>query len=107
MSLTDDQRSLRGRIAANERWSRPGAKVRRRGPLWKKFEQEAREADPGASDKEIAERVQSKYQAHMARMALASSKAAAERRQAREMTSCTVCGNECSACTCPEGCCPT
>lgn len=82
MPLSPEQRSLRAQIAANERWSRPGAREWRRGPLWTKFERDARAADPLASDQEIARRVQSKYKAHMARMALASSRAAADRREA-------------------------
>jgi hypothetical protein len=82
--LTPRERALRAQIAANERWSRPDAKDWRRGPLWTKFEKDARAADPDASDQVITERVQAMYKAHMARMALASSKVGAARRRARE-----------------------
>lgn len=77
---TDPVRSLIGQIAANERWSRPAAKEARRSPMRVKFERDARAEDPGASDDEIAWRVEHKMRAHMARMLLAARRAAAERR---------------------------
>jgi len=62
-------------IAALRRWSRedPRANAERgqRG-LVARFEREAREADPGASDAEIARRGQCAYREHMIRLAKAS-----------------------------------
>jgi hypothetical protein len=76
--LTKPQRILRAQIAANTRWSREDpAENAARGQvgLAAKFEREAREADPAASDAEIARRAQAAYRAHMQSLALASSKA--------------------------------
>jgi hypothetical protein len=84
-SLTKAQLSLRGVIAANARWSREdpaGNAARGQRGLAAKFEKEARAADPGASDAEIARRAESARKAHMARLAFASSKARAARKAA-------------------------
>ena len=78
MPLTKPQRTLRAQIAANTRWSRedPAENATRgQAGLAAKFEREAREADPTASDAEIARRAEVAYRAHMQRLALASSKA--------------------------------
>ncbi len=56
-ALTPEQRHLRAQIAANTRWSREdlAANVARgQAGLLARFEREAREADPGVSDAEIA-----------------------------------------------------
>jgi hypothetical protein len=81
--LTKSQRTLRAAIAANARWSRenPAANAARgQAGLLAKFDREAREAEPGLTDAEYARRAQSAYRAHMARLALASSKARAARK---------------------------
>jgi hypothetical protein len=80
--LTPEQRTLRGRVAANARWSRedPAANAARgQAGLMARFEREAREADPGASDAEVGRRAESARKAHMARLAFASSKARARK----------------------------
>jgi hypothetical protein len=62
-------------IAAYSRWSRedPALNARRgQAGLVARFEREAREADPGASDAEIARRGMAGYRAHMLRVANAS-----------------------------------
>jgi hypothetical protein len=77
-ALTPEQRTLVSRVAANVRWSRedPAANAARgQAGLRDRFAREARDADPDASDAEIARRAQCAYKAHMARLALASSKA--------------------------------
>jgi hypothetical protein len=83
IKLTPTQRRLRASRAALIRWSRenPAANAARgqRG-LLARFEKEAREADPGASDAEIARRAESARKAHMTGLAFASSKARAARK---------------------------
>ena len=85
-NLTPAQRSLKASIAANARWSREdpaGNAARGQAGLAAKFEREgreAREADPGASDAEIARRAECAHRAHMQRLAYASSKARAARK---------------------------
>jgi hypothetical protein len=83
-SLTPEQRRLRASIAINERWARASAAdrenagLRGQAGLRARFE---REVDPdGQLDPaERARRAGNKYAAHMARLALASSKARARR----------------------------
>jgi hypothetical protein len=82
-NLTKEQLTIRAKIAANSRWSRqnPAANAARgQAGLLARFEREARAADPGASDAEIARRAECARQAHMQRMALASSKARGARK---------------------------
>jgi hypothetical protein len=82
-TLTPQQRTLRARKAALDRWSRENpAEQAARGQagLPARFEREAREADPAASDAEIARRAESARRAHMAGLALASSKARGARK---------------------------
>ena len=75
--LTPEQRSIRGAIAANDRWSRedPAENAARgqRG-LIEKFR---REVDPDGTlpEAERERRTQCAYRAHFQRLALASSKA--------------------------------
>lgn len=81
-SLTPEQLSTRGRIGANVRWSRedPAENAARgQAGLVAKFEREAREYEPGLTDAEYARRAQCAYKAHMARLALASSRARGRR----------------------------
>jgi hypothetical protein len=83
MSLTPEQRSLRARIAANTRWSREDGKpnaVRAQRGLYAKFE---KQVDPDGTLRPIerAKRTEAAYRAHMARLALKSSKARASRKQ--------------------------
>jgi hypothetical protein len=76
--LTPAQRILRAQIAANVRWSRenPAANaVRGQAGLLARFEREAREADPHASDAEIGRRAEAARRVHMQRLALASFRA--------------------------------
>lgn len=77
-TLTPAQRSMRASIAANARWSKedPSANAARgQAGLLAKFEREAREAEPGLPDAEYARRAECARKAHMARLALASSRA--------------------------------
>lgn len=81
-SLTPEQRTLRARIAAHTRWSRedPASNAARgQAGLLARFGREVREAEPGLSEAEYERRAASAYQAHMAALALASSKARARR----------------------------
>jgi hypothetical protein len=76
--LTRQQRSIRASIAAHTRWSRedPAANAARgQAGLLARFDREVREADPGLSEAEYSRRAACAYRAHMARLALASSKA--------------------------------
>lgn len=83
-TLTPEQKSLRGRLAANSRWSRedPAANAARgQAGLIARFEREAREAEPGLTDAEYARRAECARRAHMQRLAFASSKARSRRAQ--------------------------
>jgi hypothetical protein len=83
LSLTAQQRRERASIAALTRWSRenPAANAARgQAGLLARFEREAREADPTASDAEIVRRAECARKAHMQRMAFASSKARGARK---------------------------
>lgn len=85
MALTPEQRRLRAQIAANSRWSRedPSANARRaQAGLRARFE---REVDPDGAlpEPERQRRAESAYRAHMQRLALASSKARAARKDVR------------------------
>ena len=80
--LTPSERTIRARIAANDRWSREDrteASERQRRVIAKRFEDLV---DPnGELDPvERAKRAENALQAHMARLALASAKARRERR---------------------------
>ena len=80
--LTPEQRTLRGAIAANVRWSREDPAVnaaRGQAGLIEKFR---REVDPGGTlpEAERERRAQSAYRAHFQRLALASSKARGARK---------------------------
>jgi hypothetical protein len=82
LSLTPEQRSLRARIAANTRWSRESGRpnaIRGQRGLYAKFE---KQVDPEGrlSPVERAKRTEAAYRAHMARLALKSSKARASRK---------------------------
>jgi hypothetical protein len=82
-ALTPEQRTLRAQIAANTRWSQenPTANAARgQAGLLARFGREARAADPTAPDAEITRRAECARQAHMQRMALASSRARAARK---------------------------
>jgi hypothetical protein len=82
LRLTPAQRSLRASIAAHTRWSKedPAANAARgQAGLLARFEREIRAADPTLPDAEVARRAESARQAHMARLALASSKARARK----------------------------
>jgi hypothetical protein len=85
-NLNPEQRAVRASIAGHTRWSKASDVDRRasaeRGQagLLAKFEREIREADPGASDAEVARRAESARKAHFARMAFNSSKARAARK---------------------------
>jgi hypothetical protein len=82
-NLTPAQLSLRGRGAAYTRWAKEdpaGNAARGQAGLLARFEREAREADPAASDAEITRRAESARRAHMAGLALTSSKARGARK---------------------------
>jgi hypothetical protein len=81
--LTPPQRTLRASKAAYTRWSRedPAENAARgQAGLLARFEREARDAEPGLSEAEYARRAESARKAHMAGLALASSKARAGRK---------------------------
>jgi hypothetical protein len=87
VALTPEQRGLRARIAANTRWAhssnaeaKANGKRAQRG-LLEKF---AREIDPDGllPEKERIKRAEQARQAHMQRLALASSKARAGKARA-------------------------
>jgi hypothetical protein len=79
-SLTPTQRRLRAQVAANTRWAmapegdRRATGRRGQAGLLSRF---AREIDPDGTlpPEELAKRVENARQAHMARLALASSRA--------------------------------
>jgi hypothetical protein len=82
-NLTESQLHLRARKAALDRWSRenPAAQATRgQAGLLARFEREAREAEPGLTDAEYARRAECARKAHMAGLALASSKARGARK---------------------------
>jgi hypothetical protein len=81
--LTPEQRTLRGRRAAHTRWANENPTdnaVRGQAGLRGRFARQVREAEPGLSEAEYARRAESAYLAHMAGLALASSKARAARK---------------------------
>ena len=80
--LTPEQRTIRGAIAANTRWSREDPAVnagRGQAGLVEKFR---REVDPDGTlpEAERERRAQCAYRAHFQRLALASSKARGARK---------------------------
>jgi hypothetical protein len=80
--LTPQQRTLRARIAACERWSREDGKAnaqRGQAGLRDRFRREVAEQHPGLSAESVERRADAAYHAHMARLAFASSKARALR----------------------------
>ena len=82
-SLTPEQRSIRARKAALDRWSREdpaAAAIRGQAGLAARFDREAREFEPGLSDAEYARRAACAYRAHFQALALASSKARGARK---------------------------
>jgi hypothetical protein len=85
-NLSPEQRTARASIAGHTRWSKANDADRKANGeagqkgLLAKFEREIREADPGASDAEVARRAESARKAHFARMAFNSSKARAARK---------------------------
>lgn len=81
-SLTESQRRLRSQIAAHARWANedPAENAARgQAGLRAKFDRQVRDAAPGLSDAEYERRARHAYMAHMASVALASSKARARR----------------------------
>jgi hypothetical protein len=81
--LTPEQRRQRARIAALTRWASEnpaGTGERAQAGLLARFEREAREAEPGLTDAEYARRAECARQAHMQRIAFASSRARSLRR---------------------------
>ena len=83
MALTPEQQRLRASIAANEKWARapdrPAATAKARAAFLAKLETEV---DPGGvlPPEERARRAEHLRRAHMARMALASSRARAAKK---------------------------
>jgi hypothetical protein len=84
-NLTPEQLRIRASVSANERWAKATAAdreahgIRGQQGLKARFEREVREAAPGLTDAEYALMAENKYQAHMQRMAFASSKARARK----------------------------
>lgn len=77
-SLTPEQRTLRARRAAHAKHALHDPSVTAaagQAGLVAKFDRQAREATPGLTDAEYARRAGQLYKAHMAGLALASSKA--------------------------------
>jgi hypothetical protein len=83
-SMTPEQRTLRARAAAHVQWANETDRTARlanaRAALKARFEREARELHPNGSPELIARAAESLRKAHMARMALASSRARARRK---------------------------
>ncbi len=82
-SLTPAQRILRALKAAHTRWAAEDpadTSTRGQAGLRGRFDRQVRKAEPGLSDAEYARRAESAYKAHMAGLALASSKARAARK---------------------------
>jgi hypothetical protein len=81
--LTPAQRTLRARKAAHDRWAKedpaPTAVVGQAG-LRAKFDRQVRDATPGLSEAEYECRAHHAYMAHMAGVALKSSRARAARK---------------------------
>jgi hypothetical protein len=78
VALTPEQRTLRASKAAHHRWGTEDPTVnavRGQAGLRDKFEQQAREAEPGLLDAEYERRARHLYMEHMKGLALASSKA--------------------------------
>lgn len=76
MPYTAEQRRLHARAMANKRWSaEDGHENGKRGQrgLAARFEREARERFPGASEKEIQRKASQALLAHMQALALKSS----------------------------------
>jgi hypothetical protein len=81
--LTPEQRTLRARKAAHTRWASEdptGTAIAGQAGLRGRFDRQVREATPGLSEAEYARRAESAYKAHMAGLALASSKARGARK---------------------------
>lgn len=77
-SLTLEQRSQRGRIAALTRWSKenPAANAARgQAGLLDKFRREVLADDPTVVEPELTRRAEAKRKLHMSRLAYRSSKA--------------------------------
>lgn len=82
-TLTPEQRTLRARIAAHARWAKQDPKPagqRAQAGLRARFRRQAAEQFPDLPDAELDRRAESAYRAHMARLALASSKARGARK---------------------------
>lgn len=77
-TLTPEQRTLRAQIAAYERWANEDGKanaVRAQAGLRARFRREVEQKYPDLPAAELERRADAAYRAHMARLALASSKA--------------------------------
>ena len=85
VSLTSEQRSTRASLAAHTRAARYDGRAvteNAREGFKAKFRRQAEEETPGLSDAEYERRAQHLLQAHMRRLALASSKARGARKGA-------------------------
>ncbi len=82
--MTPEQRVLRARIAAHVQWAVTEDRTARSAPgrnaFLARFEAEARQLHPDGSPERIARAAEHLRKAHMARLALASSKARAARK---------------------------
>jgi hypothetical protein len=81
--LTRNQRILRASKAAHDRWASENpteTAVRGQAGLRARFDRQVRDAAPGLTEAEYARRAEHAYKAHMAGLALASSKARGARK---------------------------
>lgn len=87
-TLTPEQRSQRARIAAAVSWANTTDRSARgrnaQDGLRRKFEREARELHPDASEEHIAKAAESLYKAHFARITYDRMKKQAARKQAAQ-----------------------
>lgn len=77
MSLTAEQRSIRARAAALTRWSRENGRanaMRGQAGLRGRFRREVEAENPGLPPAELERRTDCRFRAHMAKLALKSSR---------------------------------
>lgn len=83
MALTKEERTLRARVAACTRWANEDGKAnaeRAQRGLRDRFRREVAAKFPKLAPAELERRADSAYRAHMARLALASSRARTRQR---------------------------
>ncbi|GGQ48527.1 hypothetical protein Saso_46980 [Streptomyces asoensis] len=87
--MNPQERSLRARLAAHTSWANtldPASRTAKaRAAAAGRFEKQARELHPGATDEQIARAAEHLKRAHAQRMALASAKARRAKKAAAEL----------------------